>query len=196
MKRVDDFEEFSASCANRRCLRNTIFNAKTCARDSKRKACHIKYLNKLDKEAEKRKQNKGRPGNPDPEYDKLVHDCWVRDAGFEPETKHLPKSWKNYCCIWKCLSIEEREEAQQQVGFYLNAHVDVSHIKGKGGRADLKYLLTNVLISGRFFSNRLDKYLDPVSGEPITAQERDEWFERAKQFSGQGKLNEKFQEEE
>jgi len=183
MKPVDDFEQFSASCFRGRCLRNTIYNAKTCSRDGKQRQCHGKYLEKIQKTAEKRQANKGRPGNPDPEYDALVEACWKRDAGYVPAEKHMPKSWKRYCKIWKCLTPEERQVAERQTGFYLNAHLDVSHIKGKGPFPELKYVLENVILAGRFFSNRLDTYTDPVDGSSISDDERQAWFERARDFS-------------
>lgn len=49
-----EYDEFITYCNRSLCLRNTIFNKKTCARETKRKACYKKYTVKQGK-SKKRK---------------------------------------------------------------------------------------------------------------------------------------------
>ena len=171
-----DLETFCSRCEARRCPRNTIYNAKTCVRDAKRKTCYDKYLRKQEKEADKINLRLE-----ESQADIIDKDIWERDVGYVPDKKNLPgDSWKKVCRFWRCLTIEEQNLflTVNREHLWLCRNVDKAHWRGRGSHPELSHKLENIVLINRLVHTRLDTYKDPITGDDITADVRDAWFQR------------------
>lgn len=169
------FEEFCSYCDKKLCLRNTIYNAKTCVRDSKRKRCYDK-LKKTKEKFVKKLTNF--------QKDEFADSVWQRDAGFIPDKKQIDH-WEKYCRFWRCLTSQERVQFYKihKDNLYLCNNLDVAHVEGKGRNPGEKTNLENVVLLNRLAHSLLDTYFDPLTKEKITAEERERWFDRIISYS-------------
>jgi hypothetical protein len=168
-----DFSTFSSYCISKKCLRNTIYNEKTCSRIPKQQRCFEKY-NKIKEKSNKQKT--------DEKLDEILkNEVWMRDAGYIPKTSKVTmNNWKLICCFWKCLTEKEKIDfiENNKSMLFLCCNIDRAHIFGKGSHIDLKYEASNVLLINRLAHSRLDNFQDPITGKPITKEKRMHWFER------------------
>lgn len=166
-----DFSSFSNYCISGTCLRRTIYNAKTCAREEKQNRCYLKYNKKQEQKS----------FDINEEDVQLTKEVWKRDTGLEIS---LPKvtgdNWKKYCRFWNCLTNDERSQFLERwkTALYICTNLDKAHIKGKGAHIQEKYNIENVVLLNRLTHNLLDQYKDPLTGKPITAEQRTAWFNR------------------
>lgn len=156
MKNIS-LHDFSCNCNNKRCLRNTIYNSKTCNTSSKQERCFEKYQRLLLK--------------------KQQADDKHTDYKWEEVRKAVNKRDRT-CRVEAILSREELMEVEYQTDYWLNRYLDCAHEFGRNVHPEYKYDLTHIFLIGRLYHNRLDQYRDPVTNKPITNEERQKWFER------------------
>lgn len=166
-----DIEQFQEKCKKGSCLRKT-FISKNCKRESKQKQCYEKWIKLESKKLEKISNtiNIGKD---------FISKCWNYHLGFYEGTSKY-RDWKQYCMLWKILSVEERKYILTCSDLFLNENLDVAHIEGKGSNPDKKYDVSNTVIIGRLFHRMLDDYKDPVTRDSINEEERKIWFNKIK----------------
>ncbi len=111
-----------------------------------------------------------------------------RDANTNPlQSKYEPdEKWievreavflrdSNYCQLWRVLSIEEKKLFNMTIDPTV---VDPAHVFGKGAFPHLKYDMDNVYSLHRAFHGRLDTQKHPLTGQAITKEEKQVWWER------------------
>lgn len=150
-----DYREFISYCSKGTCLRHTIYNQKTCSRESKRKKCFDKFL----KMQEKRNSIS------------TIDERWsiVRYSVLERDNFQ--------CRLTKVLSVNELIKAG--VGFDSTGEtLDVAHIVSRSQSSNLYYEMENLISMRRIFHSRLDSYKDPITGKSISKEDRDYWFIR------------------
>lgn len=77
------------------------------------------------------------------------------------------------CRLYPLLTFNELKEVD------VNPHfVDPAHIYPKSVFPHLKYDEDNIIALNRTFHSRLDQYKSPVTGNPISLEERYAWFQR------------------
>jgi hypothetical protein len=60
---------------------------------------------------------------------------------------------------------------------HLFSTIDPAHVFGKGAYPHMKYELRNVVPLNRFSHSCLDTSRHPITGKPISREERDKWWE-------------------
>lgn len=165
------YNDFTAKCDAKVCLRKRKYHEKGCLLDSKRQDCYDKY---------EKVNNKKHIFTFDDEEQLLRESVWERDGNSKPQPKVGNTSWKLYCRFWKCLLQEE-----QSMFLWLNRtqlwvckNIDVAHLKGKGANPELKYKIENCVLMNRLAHTRLDTYKDPITGFNIDVTTRDAWLDR------------------
>lgn len=85
----------------------------------------------------------------------------------------------NYRCrLWKVLTMEEKKEVLEDASLFALNDIDPAHVFGKGSCPKMKYVPENIVTLYRTFHSRLDAYLNPLNGTPISNSEREEWWKR------------------
>lgn len=174
-------EEFYKYCDAGKCLLGR-FVSKTCKRQSKRDKCFNDLQNKQPKKRTPLKRSsKPIRAKRDKRYEEMVREAWLAHAGIEMPPHGVTNKWKEYCMFWLCLSAEEKEKFLASVVHprFLR-HLQVAHILGKQAHPEHKYDIDNVVLINAVAHRRLDSYLDPITEEHISSQDRDNWFERIK----------------
>lgn len=155
-------EDFKIKCNKGYCTRGTI-KSKVCVKESKQDLCYKKYLAQQEKKKETWKEV-------DYEWEELKRNILIRDES---------------CVVSKILTKEEILAVEKQEGFWLNAKfLDGAHVIPRATLPSCIYDETNVVIMGRFFHSRIDKYLDLVTGEYIGAEGCYNWWTRIMQQNG------------
>jgi len=102
------------------------------------------------------------------------------DEQWEQVKKEVVERDMNTCRIYRLLSpIEKREVDSLLNGNPVLKTLDPAHIFGRGSNPELKYVKENIVSLYRLFHTRLDCYQHPITGKPITKEERIIWFEKA-----------------
>jgi hypothetical protein len=162
--KMNDVIDFQQSCNNKKCLRNTIYNAKTCKQIGKQERCYEKYLRKTDKDKEKRQ-------------------VIIEDKEWKEALDIVHKRDKT-CTIWKILTIKEREyiiNNHFEDYRWLSKTLDGAHIFGRNN-VKLKYNADNVLLINRYFHRLLTDHKDPVTQKGLSKEEVISWYIRAFNF--------------
>ena len=150
--------EFTAHCRQGRCLRGNAPN-KRCALDSRRLDCYEKYL--------KRKQKEKQTAT-------AVDSRWekVRKAVFDRDG--------HSCRLWRVLTSKEQCFVLTQFGrqFRMLQELDPAHVQGRNAAPEHKYDPDMVFTLCRYFHSLMDTYRDPVTQEPMTKEQRDQWWQR------------------
>ena len=149
------FEEFQKDCNANFCNQKSI-KSKNCLRESKQKSCFVKYISKLNNN---------------------------KDYSRDIEFRNVVLKRDVTCRVWNALSNDERNYVlQNHYEEYIEqeCYLEVMHIASRGNNPELKYDLNNVFLGSRYFHSLIDKYFDPVTRKNITAEERNQWFERIK----------------
>jgi len=174
-----EYEKFTSFCDKKLCLRKTFYNEKTCIRESKRQSCYKKYLNKQEEVFLKKT-------NINEEEQTFRESVWIRDYGSYPDNRVI-KDWKNICRFWKILSNDEQNAVTENYGneFYLNKNLEVAHIKGKGSNPEksLKYSSDNAFLIGHVFHRLIDDFINPITKQAMSKEERESLLERIKNES-------------
>jgi hypothetical protein len=154
-------EEFEERCTIKKCPRYTSIT-KNCKKDFKRKKCYEKYLKKMDKEEEK-------INSVDEEWEA----CKLKVTELDGDS----------CRLWECLAQDEKKyllDKYYDEYIQMSKIIDCAHIVPRSEDISLKYDENNVVKISRYFHSLIDKYLNPVTREKITREERIQWLERAK----------------
>jgi hypothetical protein len=170
---MKSFPEFQQFCKQKRCLRKTIVNWK-CETLSKQETCYKKWIKTTEKRIKKTIE-------PDTEWVDTQNEVWKRDAGFIPKNKKVSKNeWKKYCRVWSCMTSDEQQfiEDNFKDDLYINENLDCSHYLGRGSHIEEKYKTDNIVLAGRYFSNLIDQYKDPVTKKNLTKSEWTAWWDR------------------
>lgn len=143
-------------------------------------------------------QEKGRlPGDvgkrKNPLNDKQLHRKWVqyqqRELNRQEKKKQNDKDerWENIrndigkeCLLIKRLreyGMEEELEELDRNGSFLIKTVDGAHFLSRSKYPSLIYYPDNVIPLNRYSHSMLDTYRDPISGEQISKEEHDSWWE-------------------
>ena len=91
--------------------------------------------------------------------------------------KEIQKRDRGECQLIPVLTAREFLIWRKNPGV-LSRGVDPAHVFPKGLYPSLKYELDNVWTINRFSHDCLDNCKDPVTGEDITKEERDNWWKR------------------
>ena len=157
-------EEFKHSCLKKRCLRNTIYNDKTCKTNGKQERCFEKYLRKQEKDKEKLK-------------DRIVDKDWQ-------EVLDIIHTRDKTCVIWKVLTVKERQYVVTNhfdEYRWLSKTLDGAHVIGRNNK-QYKYNPNNVLLINRYFHRLLTDHKDPITQEYLTKEEVMNWYYRGLKF--------------
>jgi len=147
--------DFKSNCNKGRCLRKTI-KSKNCLKEYKQDDCYKKY----NKQVEKNKP--------------------VTDEKWE-EVKSFVLERDKECLLFNILSVEEKKyllKEQKDFTWLNKKNVDCAHILSRSQYPKYIYVCDNIFLLGRLFHSRLDTYKNPLTGENISSEERDKWFER------------------
>ena len=180
--KMTEFEKFVESCNKKRCLRQTMYNEKTCATNYKQESCYKKYVQKCVKEKVKqeeknqirqdeineykRKQQAGEPieyKDADPQWTELLKKVWVRDRA--------------QCRFLSICTDEERKIIEPHLWGDFKK-LDGAHCIPRSQSLKLKYELRNVYLLSRRVHSCLDNCLNPFTGENISKDERDKLWVR------------------
>lgn len=77
----------------------------------------------------------------------------------------------------RCLSMPEALALKRKAGSYLQ-QLDPAHIIAVGDRPDLCYEPLDICLLNHYSHSNLDDCKDPITGKPITLEERDRWWYR------------------
>jgi hypothetical protein len=185
--KIREYDEFKESCNKKRCLRNTMYNEKTCTKEYKIEACYRKYIQQVEKKNFKisESKNKSVDINIDERYEQLKKDIWLRDSGVEYNGVSKKRDWNEYDAFWN--SIFTKEEKINLVknsfkDFWLNENLDLMHIESIGRSPEEKYNQDNIILAGRLWHSRIDQFKDPVTNLDMTNDERNDWLQRMKNY--------------
>lgn len=157
--RVISKEDFIEKCKQGKCLRQTL-KSKQCEKESKQIQCYDKYVKQKQKDFNKYQ-------DPDYKWEQLKEEIKLRDQG---------------CLVMKILTMQELKIVEQQEGFWLNQKfMDGAHIIPRATAPQHIYLKSNVILMGRFFHSRIDKYFDLITGEFIGIEGSANWWTRIMQ---------------
>jgi hypothetical protein len=144
------FEEFSEKCERRFCLRKSLLS-NNCKKESKQVKCYQKWQSSLIKTYEV-----------DEEWNAVKDIVWNRDRG---ECRLIPKLSADTFILF-------REKAQ-----YLMETIDFAHYLGRGAHILEKYNPDNVVLLNRYSHSMLDQLKSPITGENITSEQWNYWWE-------------------
>lgn len=170
-----ELSEFQENCNNKKCLKRQRWDSKTCIRSSKQTNCHKSY----ERLEAKKEINRSELNDNQIQTRQQLDEVWIRDAG-ESFTNKKKENWKNICRIWKILTDEEKQVMDNDSENYMNAFLDMGHIKAKSIKPDEKYLLSNVILLGSLFHKRLTNIRHPVYDTPVTNEEVYNWMINAR----------------
>ena len=127
-----------------------------------------KYLKKLDKQTAK--IERGMKKSLKPSKTK-IDEAWKKVA-----TKVRRRD--RVCQLWPRLFANEQNEVITSTGYFLLDITDPAHIFSRGSYPHMKYDEENVVLLSRLFHSRIDQLQDPVTGESISPEERQQWWIR------------------
>lgn len=116
--------------------------------------------------------------------DKLSEKQKENSAKWQEVRKKLFERDKS-CRVWMCLSQLEKSiilaTFLDQLSMFKDID-DAAHIKARSTHPELYYELDNLVRINRYFHTLLDTHRHPVTQLPITAEEREYWFKRIKEY--------------
>lgn len=156
--KITTLEEFKESCDKKRCLRNTMYNNKTCLTDSKRERCYKQYLTKLEKDKIKREEQIAKSKNKVIKVD----EAWL-------ECKRIVKERDGNKCrfISICTPAEKKIILEKVFMFKDFQKLDPAHIYSQGAYKHMYVLPENVATLYRYVHTCIDQFLDPFTEEYI-----------------------------
>ena len=156
---IFSYHTFIVGCNKGFCPRNTIYNKKTCARETKRVRCWEKYEKKRDLSKEKEIGNNA-------EWEEARREALERD-GYR-------------CRFVEILSVEEARTAKEsrvQIPS-VEGEVDPAHVIRRSQSKKLSCDPRNVIALQRIVHQRLDTYRNPLTGKAASREEIDNWWMR------------------
>lgn len=170
-----ELSEFQENCNNKKCLKRQRWDSKTCIRTSKQTNCHKSY----ERLEAKKEISRSQLSENQIETFEQLEQVWLRDSG-ESFNGKKKENWKSICRLWKILTPEEKVIVDNDSESYLNAFLDMAHIKAKSISPSEKYLTENVILLGSLFHKRLTNIRHPILDIPITNEEVYQWMEMAR----------------
>lgn len=192
-----NFDDFKNDCWHTYCPRS---NRKSthCCKEYKQKICYEKYIKKIEKDYLKQtllyeKELEKKSDKLQKIYEQKNKELqeylekkekgeeieYLKDEKWEELKFKLFKRDKS-CLLSKILTEREKQflNKYQKDFLYINNYIDGAHILSRNEAPNLVYEVTNVILLGRLFHQRLDSYQNPLTGKSITIKERKRWFER------------------
>ncbi len=150
-----NLKEFSTFCNQKKCLRRTIYNEKTCPTITKQTRCFKKFTKKLEES-----------------YAKIEVDTkWE-------ELKDVIHKRDNYECRLTRLLTPDENYGAIKTGFFTRTSLDLAHVVRRSQSKKLYYEPRNIVLLNRIFHGRLDAHKDPVTGKHISNEELKKWWVR------------------
>jgi hypothetical protein len=81
------------------------------------------------------------------------------------------------CRLFRLLSVEEKKLIKDNL-FGKMKTTDRAHVFRRSKYPHIKYFSDNVVCLYRLFHSRLDSYTNPLTGQPITSEEVNQWWKR------------------
>ena len=81
------------------------------------------------------------------------------------------------CQLSKRLSHEDREKLRNFAGHLLYT-IDVAHVIPRSESPTLKHDNKNLVFLNRYSHSMIDSFHDPITGENISKQQKEEWWRR------------------
>lgn len=142
--------------------------------------CREKKLNELQLKTKFKKYEKNQDKQKEKRQEQLHSKKYERlhtiDEKWENCKKIVDKRDNRQCRLFPLLTIEERKLVEKQLHGY-NKVLDRAHVFRRTIK-HMKYMTDNVYTLYRLFHNRLDQYLDPIYGTPISVEESIKWWKR------------------
>lgn len=170
-----ELSQFQENCNNKKCLKRQRWDSKTCIRTSKQTNCHKSY----ERLEAKKEISKSELSENQVETLQQLNDVWLRDSG-QVFIDKKQENWKSICRLWRTLTEEEKQiflEVNKD-NLHLCQILDMAHVEAKSIRPDLKYLVENVVLMNRLSHSFIDFAKSPLTGENITNEERNNWWNR------------------
>jgi hypothetical protein len=99
---------------------------------------------------------------------------WLRDCNCAPITE--TNTWKAYCRYWKTRTAEEKvtilTNPKHKDNLWTGKFLDVAHIDSRAQKPEEKYNPDNGVVICRWAHVLIDKYLNPLTLQKITPEER------------------------
>jgi predicted nucleic acid-binding protein len=164
-----DIDKFKADCLKGKCNRTTVKSTQ-CLKEYKQKLCFDKYNKQLDKNKVKHELQSLKNKNKDADIDYK----WIEVR----ETVKLRDG--NMCRLYPTLTKEEKIYLlkSQKDNLWLNKTLDPAHVLSRSSTPCLVYDPENIVILGRLFHSRLDNLQNPLTGESVSVEERNQWWIR------------------
>jgi hypothetical protein len=93
------------------------------------------------------------------------------------EVKRLVNERDSHCRLLDVITAKEYITLQKKARRLLS-HCDPAHILPVSVYPHLCYVVENVILLNRYSHDMLDSCRSPITGEPITKEERDGWWKR------------------
>ena len=100
------------------------------------------------------------------------------DIQWQEVKKRVRKRDKNQCQFLKTCTIQEAIGLQKLAPKTLLCKLDCCHIFPVSLYAEVMYHDDNMVLMNRWVHHHLDDCKHPVTGEPITREERDEYWKK------------------
>lgn len=119
---------------------------------------YSQYEQKLEKAKQKEKAVSPKGESEDSKLRKMIE---TRDGGR--------------CRLMANLSLYDKSTLLSNSGGQ-HKMLDAAHVFGKGPFPHMRYVKENIVLLNRFSHNCLDTQKSPITGKPITAEEKEQWW--------------------
>ena len=179
-----NIEQFKQSCNKKHCLRKTMITPQ-CPKDYKQEQCYKKFIQKQEKDKVKQEvKNVKRQSDIDEYKRKKQAGEKIEFVDPDPEWAKVSQQVKerdhDQCRLWAILTPEEKEycNTEQKQNMYFNKTKGAAHVIARSQSKNLFYSLSNLVWLGWCMHHRIDNMQDPLTGKPMTNEERDNWWIR------------------
>lgn len=100
------------------------------------------------------------------------------DLKWQDVKKEIRSRDKNRDRIFCILTVKEALLLQKKASRNQLEKLDAAHIFPCGLYGELIYNINNIVLLNRYSHEALDNMRDPITNEPITYEERQEWWKR------------------
>lgn len=100
------------------------------------------------------------------------------DLKWQKLKERVNKRDKRFCRLIRVLTAQECLKLKAKAPHCLLNRLDHAHCFGVGPYPDMCYIDSNVVLLNRYSHENLDNCRDPITGDPISREERDSWWVR------------------
>lgn len=100
------------------------------------------------------------------------------DVRWKALKEKITKRDKSTCRLMRILTAQEYLLLRRKAPSKLLERLDHAHIHGVGTHPHMCYNEKNVILLNRYSHECLDNCKDPITAEPISREERDNWWRR------------------